>query len=93
MSKADLTKIIDQYVCVSNDVVHHFKLQWAATEPRWAPGHGHYVVTVEVLPEHDGPKTVHLMVPISTSRDALLKLLADAVEKSAWEMVLVAHGR
>jgi hypothetical protein len=93
VSKSNLTEIVNQYVCVSNGVVHHFNLQWAATEPRWAPGHAHYVVAVEVRPEHDGPKTVHLMVPRSTSRDALLKLLAEAVEKSAWEMVLVAHGR
>ena len=50
------------------------------------------LVAVEVLPEHDGPKTLHLMFRRSISRNALLKLLDDAVEKSAWEMVLVAHG-
>ena len=50
----------------------------------------HYVVAVEVLPEHDEPKTIHLMCRASTPRNALVKLLNDALETSSWEGA--AHG-
>jgi hypothetical protein len=92
VSKSDATEIINQYVCVSNDVVHHVRVQWPASEPRGTPNRGQYLVAVEVLPEHDVPKNLHLMFRRSIAPHALVKLLADAVEKSAWEMVLVAHG-
>ena len=85
MSKSDLTQVINQHVCISNGVVHLFELQWAASEPR-----AHYLVAVEVRPEQDEPRTVHLMLRRSIPPDALLNLLDDAVE-SSWEGV--AHGR
>lgn len=91
MSKSDLTQVINQHVCISNGVVHLFKVQWAVSEPRWASGHAHYLVAVEVLPEQDEPRTVHLMLRRSTPSNALLKLLDDAVETSSWEGV--AHDR
>ena len=86
VSKSDLTQVINQHVCISDGVVHLFKLQWAASEPR-----AHYLVAVEVLPEHDEPRTVHLMLRRSIPPNALLKLLDDAVETSSLENV--AHGR
>ena len=85
VSKSDLTQVINQHVCISNGVVHLFELQWAASEPR-----AHYLVAVEVLPEQDEPRIVHLMLRRSIPPDALLKLLDDAVA-SSWEGV--AHGR
>ena len=86
VSKSDLTQVINQHVCISDGVVHLFKLQWAASEPR-----AHYLVAVEVLPEQDEPRTVHLMLRRSIPPNALLKLLDDAVETSSLENV--AHGR
>jgi hypothetical protein len=88
--KSNLTQVINQHVCISNGVVHLFNVQWAAPEPRWAPGRAHYLVAVEVLPEQDEPRTVHLMLRRSIPPNALLKLLDDAVEASSWEGV--AHG-
>jgi hypothetical protein len=82
VSKSDLTQVIDQHVCISNGVVHLFKLRWAAPEPR-----AHYLVAVEVLPEHDEARAVHLMLRRSIPPNALLKLLDDAVESSVGEWV------
>ena len=59
MSKLDLTEIINEYVCLSNGVAHHCKVQWVASEPRLGPCG--LPRSRDVLPEHDGPKTVHLM--------------------------------
>jgi hypothetical protein len=82
VSKSDLIEVINEAVCISNGAVHHFRVQWAASE-----GRGQYVVAVEVLPEHDEPKTIHLMCRASTPRNALVKLLNDALEASSWEGV------
>ncbi len=86
MSKLDLTEIINEYVCLSNGVAHHCKVQWVASEPRFGR-RAVYLAAVNVLPERDGPKTVHLMFQRSISRDALLKLLEDAVATSTCEPV------
>ena len=87
MSKSDLTEIINQHVCLSNyGVAHHFKVEWVASEPRFGR-RGRYLAAVKVLPDHDGPKTVHVMFQQSISRDALLKLLTDAVATSSGEQV------
>jgi hypothetical protein len=86
VSKSDLTEIVNEYVCVSNGVVHHCKVQWVASEPSFGR-RGVYLAAVEVVPEHDGSKTVHLMFQRSISRDALLKLLDDAVATSTCERV------
>ena len=86
MLKSDLTEMIDEYVCLSNGVAHHFKVQAVASEPRFGR-RAHYFAAVRVLPDHVGPKTVHLMFQRSISRDALLKLLDDAVATSTREHV------
>jgi hypothetical protein len=90
MSKSDLIGCINESVFVSNGVVHHCRVQWAACEPKWGGRGRHYLMAVEVLPEHDEPKTVHLMFRASTPRNALVKLLNDAVETSSRGDV--AHG-
>lgn len=92
MSKSDLKEIIEQYECVSKGVALNFKMQWAASEPRWAARRSLYTVAVDVLPEHGGPKTIHLVVPKSTARNALLQLLVDAVETSSVQGAVLAHG-
>jgi hypothetical protein len=91
VSKSDVTEIINQHACISNGAVHLFNVQWAASEPRSPARHEHYFLGVQILPEHDEPRTVQLIFQRSTSRNALLKLLDDAVETSSWEGV--AHGR
>jgi hypothetical protein len=80
-----LIEVINEAVCISKGVVHHFSVQWAAAERRRL-----YLVAVEVLPEHDEPKTIYLMCRASTSRRALVKLLNDGLETSSREVV--AHG-
>ena len=86
MSKSDLTEIMNEYVCVSNGVVHHCKVLWVASEPRFGR-RGVYLAAVEVVPEHDRPTTVHLMFQRSILPDALLKLLDDAVATSTCQYV------
>ena len=86
MSKSDLTEVINEYVCLSNGVAHHCNVQWVASEPKFGR-RGVYLAAVKVLPEHDEPKTVHLMFERSISHDALLKLLDDAVATSTCERV------
>jgi len=83
VSKSDVTEIINQYVCISNGVVHLFNVQWAASEPKSRARHAHYFLGVQVLPEHDEPRTVQLMFERSTSHNALVKLLDEAVETSS----------
>jgi hypothetical protein len=86
VSKSDLTEIINEYVCLSSGVAHHFKVEAVASEPRFGR-RAHYFAAVKVLPDHDGPTTVHLMFQRSISRDALLKLLDDALALSSYERV------
>ena len=59
MLKPDLTEIINQDACLSNGVVHHFEMQWVASEPRFGR-RAHYFAAVKAPPDRDGPKTVHL---------------------------------
>ena len=40
VSKSDLIEVINEAVCISNGVVHHFRVQWAASEPRWTQNRG-----------------------------------------------------
>jgi hypothetical protein len=90
VSQSALKEIIDKHECVVKGVVHHFKVKWAAPEPRWTAGRGDYAVAVEVLPENYQSTTVHLLVPRLTPRNAVLKLLVDAVQTSSSEGV--THG-
>jgi hypothetical protein len=89
VSKSDCTEIINQHVCISNGMLHLFNVQWAASQPRSTVRHAHYLLGVQVLPEHDEPRTVHLVLERFTSRDALVRLLDEAVETS-WDSV--THG-
>lgn len=80
MSKANVIQVINQAVCISDGVVHQFRVRWAASK-----GDGQYVVVVEALPEYDEPKVIHLMCRASTPRNALVTLLNDALETSSRE--------
>ena len=90
VSQSALKEIIDKHECVVNGVVHHFKVKWAAPEPRWTARRGDYAVAVQVLSDNYQSTTVHLMVPRSTPRNVLLKLLVDAVQTSSSKGV--THG-
>ena len=90
VSQSALKEIIDKHECVVKGVVHHFKVKWAAPEPRWTARRGDYAEAVQVLPENDQSTTVHLLVPRLTPRHAVLKLLVDAVETASSEGV--THG-
>lgn len=84
MTKAEMKSAIDQHACTLDGTLHRFRLQWAATEPRWGRG-AKYLLAIEVFcvgGAAPGPATtVHVMTRASIAREQLLHLVEDALNE------------
>ena len=81
MLKTEIETAVNQHSHCVEGVLHQFKLQWAALEPRWSSRAARYLLAIEVRTEARlGSSTMHVVTRAGTNRTDLLQLVDEALE-------------